>query len=115
MSVKISTDICPTCGGLVAFNEDAIMIRALAAHNPEMVMSQGARHIHCDPDIAQYINHPSFMYTLDGKTQYEKRQSNPNMVAIKEEVFTEAWACLQVSCGMTVSEHRRTFKYGEVY
>jgi hypothetical protein len=106
MLVKIGHELCPCCGGLVAFHEDSIILRAIAFSNPDLI-SKGSRHIQCDPSIAQYVCHPSFPAVYDYRYKYDKRRGNPYLVSIREEILTEAWVNLQLSCGMSINFYER--------
>jgi hypothetical protein len=111
MSVKINSEICPRCGGLVAFHEDSVILRAIVSRETD-ILNKGSRHIQCDPSVAQYVCHPSFPPIQEKRQQYDKQFGNPLAVEIKEEIFTEAWLHLQEKCGMTLTIMDRSMMYG---
>ena len=84
--------LCEVCGHEVEqiVESDLYLRFILGLVDPEILHIAAERHLRCNPTLAQYIVHPEFP-PLQVEGDFDKRQLDPEFVAIREKEVTAGY------------------------
>lgn len=88
--------LCIVCGQEVdGITQSGLYLRYVLGEIPgEQLLNHPERHIHCDPELAQYIVDIDFAPVLCTGL-FAKQSLDPTHVALEEQRVTQAWRRLQ--------------------